>query len=196
MSRGNKLSHLSPEEIMQVLKAAKEHSTRTWVMTLVSFRHGLRASEVCALKLTDVELKNGTIHIARKKGSLETTQAICGHVGQPLLDELKALRQYLRERPEDGSGYLFVSQKGGALTPVQWYKIFRGVAMRAGIDADRAHPHSLKHSLGYALVKANVNPMVIKQSLGHRAMSSTAVYCGVTDGDASAAIRVSLMSIF
>jgi len=164
MSR--KLSHLSPEEIIGVLKAGKEHSTRTWVMTLLSFRQGMRASEVCALKLTDVDLKNGTIRIARKKGSLETTLALCGHIGQPLLDELKALRQYLREGPEDGSGYLFISQKGGALSPVQWYKVFRQIAVRAGIDADRAHPHSLKHSLGYALVKANVNPMVIKQSLG------------------------------
>jgi len=194
MSR--KLSHLSPDEIMRVLKAAKEHSTRTWAMALLSFRHGLRASEVCALKLADVDLKNCTIHIARKKGSLETTQSLCGHVGQPLLDELRALRQYVRERPDDGSGYLFASQKGGALTPVQWYKVFRAVAIGAGIDANRAHPHSLKHSLGYALVKANVNPMVIKQSLGHRAMSSTAVYCGVTDTDASAAIKTSLMSIF
>jgi len=102
----------------------------------------------------------------------------------------------MRERPDDGSGFLFVSQKGGALTPVQWYKVFRAATIDAGIDANRAHPHSLKHSLGYALVKANVNPMVIKQSLGHRAMSSTAVYCGVTDNDASTAIKTSLMSIF
>jgi hypothetical protein len=38
--------------------------------------------------------------------------------------------------------------------------------------------------------------MVIKESLGYRAMSSTAVYCRVTDNDASAAIKASLMSIF
>ncbi len=136
------------------------------------------------------------MRIVRKKGSMETTQALCGHAGQPLLDELRAIRQYLRERPADGSDFVFVSQKGGALTPVQWYRIFRQVALSAGIDAKRAHPHSLKHSLGYAMVKANANAMVVKQALGHRAMSSTAVYCGVSDSDASAAIRSSLMTLF
>lgn len=40
----SKLSYLTPEEILRVLKSAKDHSTRTWAMTLLSFRHGLRAS--------------------------------------------------------------------------------------------------------------------------------------------------------
>jgi site-specific recombinase XerD len=65
-----------------------------------------------------------------------------------------------------------------------------------GIDAGCAFPHVLKHSLGYAMVKANANIMVIKQALGHKSVSSTAVYTGVTDRDASAAIKSALMEVF
>jgi len=57
---------------------------------LLTFRHGLRASEVCNLKTTDIDLKNGSIVIARLKGSLRTLQAISGRRGEPtrLRDEL------------------------------------------------------------------------------------------------------------
>ena len=44
------MSHLTPEEILSVLKTAKGRSIRDWAMILVAFKHGLRASEVCNLK--------------------------------------------------------------------------------------------------------------------------------------------------
>jgi hypothetical protein len=43
-------------------------------------------------------------------GSLSQTQPLYQHRGQPLLDEVKALRNWLRERPADGSDFLFTSQ--------------------------------------------------------------------------------------
>ena len=81
----------------------------------LAYKHGLRASEVCNLRIGDVDLKNGSVVVERLKGSLRTTQAVAGHRGQPLLDELKALREWMRERRDDGSDFLFSSQKGGRL---------------------------------------------------------------------------------
>ncbi len=51
------MTFLTPEETLGVLKAAREHSTRDWAMILLAYRHGLRASEVCGLKLADIDLK-------------------------------------------------------------------------------------------------------------------------------------------
>src|ERR1700688_5059853 len=82
------MAYLSPEEVLAVLNAARAHSVRDWAMVLVAYRHGLRASEVCGLKLSDMNLKDQTIRVARLKGSMLTTQPLMPHRGQPLLDEV------------------------------------------------------------------------------------------------------------
>ena len=51
--------HLEPPEVLAVLRAAKKKSARSWAMLLVAYKHGLRASEVCDLRLADIDLKNG-----------------------------------------------------------------------------------------------------------------------------------------
>src|SRR3974390_894286 len=59
---------LTPQETIELLKAARKHSTRDWAMILLAYRHGLRASEVCGIKLADVDLKTGSIFIWGLKG--------------------------------------------------------------------------------------------------------------------------------
>ena len=48
---------LTPVEILAVLKVARTNSTRNWAMILLAYRHGLRASEICDLKLEDLDMK-------------------------------------------------------------------------------------------------------------------------------------------
>jgi len=106
----NGMVHLTPEELLVVLKTARSRSDRDWAMILLVYRHGLRASEVCDLKLTDADLRSGSLSIRRLKGSLYTVQPLYRHKGQPLLDEVAALRAWLRERKADGSDYLPVPE--------------------------------------------------------------------------------------
>ena len=75
--------YLTPDELLAVLKAAKARSARDWAMVLLAYRHGLRASEVCDLKLADIDLKAASISIRRLKGSLHTVQPPYQHRGQP-----------------------------------------------------------------------------------------------------------------
>src|SRR5450759_1484476 len=99
--------HLEPAEVLAVLKAAKAKGAREFAMVLLAYKHGMRASEVCNLRMNDLDLKNGSIVIERLKGSLRTTQAVTEHRGEPLLNEQRALRDWLRKRPNDGSDFLF-----------------------------------------------------------------------------------------
>jgi len=180
---------LSPQEMLALLKAAKNHSTRDWAMILLAYRHGLRASEVCGVKLADVDLKAGSISIRRLKGSLHTIQPLYQHRGQPLLDETAALRAWLRKRPADGSDYLFTSQKGGKLGRTQFFRNFQAVAESVGLEVQKRHPHVLKHSLASHLVSGNANLALIRQALGHRSISSTMQYIGTSDGQAAEALQ-------
>ena len=185
---------LTPEEIRKVLKVASE-SKRNHAMILLAYRHGMRASEVCNLKLGDVDLKNGEITIRRLKGSLKTVQPLADMRGQPLLSEKRVLRALLNER-KDASDYVFTSQKGGRLHRSQFFRVFQDVAERAGLPADRRHPHCLKHALGFALVAANVNLAHVRIALGHKNIASTAIYAVPTDEQTGRIVNTALANLF
>lgn len=187
---------LTPQEMLDLLKAARKRSVRDWAMILLAYRHGLRASEVCGIKLTDIDLKSGSISIRRLKGSLHTIQPLYQHRGQPLLDETAALRAWLRKRPADGSDYLFTSQKGGKLGRTQFFRNFQMVAETAGLAVEKRHPHVLKHSLASHLIAGNANLALVRQALGHRSISSTMQYIGTSDGQAAEALQRALMGLF
>lgn len=185
---------LTPEEILKVLRVASE-SKRNLDMILLAYRHGMRASEVCELRLSDLDLKNGQVTIRRLKGSLTTTQPLSDHPGQPLLSERRVLRAWLAGR-HDASDFVFVSQKGGRIHRSQFFRMFQSVAERAGLSADRRHPHCLKHALGFALVASNVNLAIVKQALGHKNIASTAIYAVPTDEQTGRVVQLALMGLF
>jgi type 1 fimbriae regulatory protein FimB len=194
--RQSSMIHLEPTEVLSVLRAAKAKGAREWAMIVLAYKHGMRASEICNLRLNDLDLKNGSIIVERLKGSLRTTQAVTEHRGEPLLNELKALREWLRQRPDDGSDYLFTSQKGGRLDRSQFFRLFRTIASAAGVLAEKQHPHVLKHSIASHLVSANVNLALVKQQLGHKSIGSTMRYVTTSDHQASRATTTALMKIY
>src|ERR1700680_878066 len=121
-------SFLSPNDVRSILEQAREASTRDWCMFLVTFRHALRSQEARQLKLSDIDLDNLTITIARVKGSRSGVQSLDRHKGEPTLDEIVALRAWLKDRVEDGSQILFPSQKGGAMSRMQFLRLFQKYA--------------------------------------------------------------------
>jgi site-specific recombinase XerD len=182
--------------MLRVLKVARQRSSRDWAMIVLAYRHGMRASEVCGLEMRDLDLRNGSITIRRLKGSLTTVQPLYQHRGMPLLDEMVALRAWLKDRHQDGSLFVFTSQKGGRLHRAQFFRVFQTIAEAAGLPAEKRHPHCLKHALGSHLVAGNVNLALVKQALGHRSISSTMVYVGTTDRQAAEAVQSAMMAIF
>ena len=188
--------HLEPAEVLSVLRVAKSKGSREWAMILLAYKHGMRASEICNLRLDDIDMKNGSIVINRLKGSLRTIQAITEHRGEPLLNELKALREWLRERVDDGSDCLFNSQKGGQLDRSQFFRLFRAIAVQAKLPTEKQHPHALKHSIASHLVSANINLALVKQQLGHKSIGSTMRYVTTSDQQASKAVAIAMMKIY
>jgi type 1 fimbriae regulatory protein FimB len=190
-AKRNGMTFLTPDEVLAVLKVAKERSARDHAAILLAYKHGLRASEVCGMKLAQIDLKNRQLDIPRLKGSLRTCQPLAEHKGdnRSLFDELVVLKRWLAERIEDGSGYVFLSQKGGALSRKQFFCTFRAIALAAGVSPEKAHPHSLKHSRATNLISKGVGLMEVKTLLGHKSIGSTVQYIGMSDQQASEAAR-------
>lgn len=168
------IAFMTRAELLAVLDVARQRRTRDWCMILVAYRHGLRTEEVCGLKLGDV--RDGVLSVQRRKGSLKTVQPLCPNHGEPLLDEVVALRAWLKERPNDGSDILFTSQKGGVLDRTQFFRIFQEIAKTAGLCATKRHPRVLKYSLASHLLAGKTDIPALTRILGHRSMNSTLQY--------------------
>ena len=188
---------LSPQQVEKILKVASTNK-RNHAMILLAYKHGLRASEIVGLKMADVNLKEDKVTVRRLKGSQTNEQALFNEVGNPLMSEVRVLKAWMAERGTKGqdSDYVFLSQKGGAMSRVQFYRIFEATAKEAGIPEDLRHPHALKHGLGLAMVKQGVQMMVIKQALGHKSLQSTAIYTNADDSMADKARRQTFANQF
>ncbi len=177
------MEYLTYDELLSVLKAAKKRSVRDWCMILTAFSHGLRATEVCNLRTKD--LVDGHLTIRRLKGSNKTVHQLVPHRGVPLLDEVKAFKEWLAVRPTDCGDALFPSQKGGCMSATQFYRVYRALAEGCGLPESKCHPHVLKHTICSMLVREDMNIAKVKAFVGHKAIASTMKYVTVTDSEAS-----------
>ena len=165
--------HLTEHEIDKLVEAAKGNrwGQRDTTMILITFRHGLRASELCGLQWSDVEFETGTLHLRRTKGGTTATHPLLG-------DELRALRSLKRDAK---SPFIFVSERGAPFTVSGFAKLVE----RAGIEAKlpfKTHPHMLRHATGYALANRGVDTRSLQAYLGHRSIQSTVRYTELAPG--------------
>src|ERR1700693_913902 len=163
---------LSETEVKKFLAAARgsRHGIRDYAMMLMTYRHGLRVSELVDLRLEDADLKSGRLHVRRKKGSLSTHQPIQG-------DELRALRAWLRARglrSDAGSAYLFLSERGPMTRQAVNYLVAQ-IAKRAGL-LFHVHPHMLRHSTGHYLANRNYDTKLVQEYMGHKNIAHTVKY--------------------
>jgi type 1 fimbriae regulatory protein FimB len=159
-----------------LLEAARARRERDWLMLLVTFWHGLRASEV--VHLTSESVSDGFLTVQRLKGSLRTVQPLIEHQ-DPLLDEKKALIDYASKSNPNQPIFPFCRQ--------HLWRLFQKYAAAAGLPAHKRHPHVLKHTIAMQTIK-DAGIENVRQYLGHKSISSTGQYLKVSDQDASAAI--------
>lgn len=182
-----RISYMSPEQLERFLQAAKEYGTREHAMFLCAVAHAMRASEIANLRLSDINFKTEQIHIARLKGSLDSTQTLLKVKGNGLFNEAAVLKAWLAVREPDADSYVFNSQKSTRLNRVTVFKLFRTIARKAGLPETLQHVHVLKHTAAMLLVQQGANAFLIRQHCGHRSFDSTLAYVNPSDSDASAA---------
>jgi integrase len=182
-----KKAHMDNAQLEKFLRAAKDHGPREHAMFLFAFAHGARASEICNLRISDVNFRTEQVRILRLKGSLDTTQALLRIKGSALFGELATFKAWLAVRKADANDFVFNSQKSCRLNRVTVFKLFRAIATAAGLPEALRHPHVLKHTCAMRMVHSGAGAFHIKQHLGHRSFDSTLEYIDVSDVDASAA---------
>ena len=182
-----RISYMSSEQLERFLKTAKEHSPKAHAMFLSAVAHGARAQEIANLKISDINFGNEQIHIRRLKGSLASTQNLLKVKGNSLFDEKAALKAWLAIREADADEFVFNSQKSTQMNRSTVFRMFREIAIKAGLGETLQHPHVLKHTAAMLMVQQGVNAFLIRQHLGHRSFDSTLAYVNPSDSEASAA---------
>jgi len=161
--------YLTPAEVEKVLQASGKvgrHGARDRTLILLAYRHALRVSELVNLRWEQIDLKGGLAHVTRLKRGIPSTQPIRG-------PELRALRELRRDYPE--SPYLFVTERGGPMTPATARKLIARAGELAKLPFP-IHPHMLRHSAGYKLANEGHDTRSIQQYLGHRNITHTVRY--------------------
>jgi integrase len=187
------MTYWKPNELLNILSEARKISTRNHLLVLLAYKHGLRATELCRLRVRDVAF--GRLDCKRLKGSLHTNRPLDSDPN-PLLDEKAALASWLRERGAAETDSLFVSRLGKGMTRRAVYDIFEDATVRAGIEPGRRNPHCAKHTLGALAYRAGVDPFALQQLLGHRDAKATAVYAAVTQDEAHEKAKPALSAVF
>jgi type 1 fimbriae regulatory protein FimE len=160
--------HLTPEEVDKLMTAASRlgrHGARDATLVLVAYRHGLRVSELVALRWDQVDLRGGLLHVARLKGGVPSTHPLRG-------PELRALRRLRRDYPTSAA-YVFTTERGGPLTDSGVRKIVARAGAAAALPFP-IHPHMLRHACGFKLANDGQDTRSVAGYLGHRNITHTA----------------------
>jgi type 1 fimbriae regulatory protein FimE len=161
--------YLTPAEVEKLLQASSKvgrHGARDRTLILLAYRHGLRVSELVTMRWEQIDLKAGLVHVSRLKNGVASTHPIRG-------PELRALRELRRDYPE--TPYLFVTERGGPMTPATARKLIARAGELAKLPFP-IHPHMLRHSAGYKLANEGHDTRSIQQYLGHRNITHTVRY--------------------
>ncbi len=160
----------SVEEVGNLLAAVPGPGLKYRAALSISYGAGLRASEVCHLKIGDIDSDRMLIHVDEGKNGKDRKAML----SPGLLD---LLRDYwLEARPE---GWLFPGKpKINPLSPRQLHRAFTSAKHMAGINKP-ATLHTMRHSFATHLLEANTDVRVIQVLLGHSKLSTTARYTHV-----------------
>ena len=134
------------------------------------YRHGLRCSEAVDLRIEDISFDRAALWVKRLKGSNSGNHPVEG-------DELRAIRRYLGLW-KDNLPWLFLSERQGRLTRFAINYLVNRTGVAAGLA--NLHPHSLRHSCGYALADKGVDLRTIQEWLGHRSIEMTVRYTRIS----------------
>ena len=159
---------LAPEEILRLLEAAPNPKYKAALS--VAYGAGLRAMEVVALKVADIDSQRMLIRVEQGKGRKDRFAMLSTQLLELLRDWYRIARPRL---------YLFPGQdKIGPMTTRQLNRICHMAAELAGLPKWVA-PHTLRHSFATHLLEQNIDVRVIQVLLGHAKLDTTARYTQV-----------------
>lgn len=170
------------EDQLAALERAVERSAtprRDKAIILFLLDTGCRASEVCSLRIRDLDFaaRCCRVHGKGDKYRMVYFGRECG----------RALLAYLREEERDEAGPLFPAQRGTkpgeALTRSGLLQIIRRLGKAAGVGEVRCSPHTFRHTFAVSFLRAGGNTFALQTMMGHVSLAMTRRYVALAGAD-------------
>jgi integrase/recombinase XerD len=171
---------LSVDEVDRLLRQPDKNDVvgiRDRAMIELMYSTGLRVSELCGLRVSDLQMEPGCLRCIGK-GNKERLVP----VGKRALE---AVQTYLRDARQAlargvASPYLFLNQKGHKLNRIAFWKILGEYGRKAGLRKSLT-PHMLRHSFATHLLDRGADLRSVQMMLGHSDISTTQIYTHVVE---------------
>lgn len=160
-------NYLTPEEYHRLLSAAGGNP-RDYCIFMTFLQTGVRVSELCALRLDDIDLINKSLLVRAGKGLNSRTIEL-------EKKGVQAFRSWLSMRPDTYNDHLFLNRDVEPLGERGVQKLLAKYCALAGI-IKRISPHSLRHTFASHKAEAGVSPFQLQQWLGHSSLDTTHIY--------------------
>lgn len=154
---------ISVDEVLSVLKSFEKDETREKVLFLLLYGAGLRVSEACNLKWSNLDLAKKTIRVEKGKGGKDRIVA----APKILIENLKRLK--LKQKND-----VFIFGETPLHTRAA-YSLIRTRGVKSGLLRP-LHPHALRHSFATHLLSSGANLRSLQELLGHQSLQATEKY--------------------
>ena len=169
--------------MFNVIDTTKPLGERNYLIIDLLYSCGLRVSELCNLKINDIDFYGKSIIVKSGKGSKDRYLVL----HDKLIDELKnyisgARNRLLSNTKEEDNRTLLINYKGTSLTPRGVRKILNAIMDKTG-ETYKITPHMLRHSCATVLLNGGMDLRSVQEILGHSMLSTTQIYTDVAIDD-------------
>jgi integrase/recombinase XerD len=147
-------------------------ATRDKAMLELLYATGLRASELMALNIEDINLKKGTIKCNRRDSSYRVV-SVDSYILKMIEEYIREVRQKLLSNESENA--LILNMRGERLTRQGFWQIIQGYAEKAGLG-NKVTPRSLRRSFAIHKLDGGVDLQSMQEILGHAHISTTKAY--------------------
>lgn len=160
------------DRMLECLDKSTREGQRNAAIIETMYGCGLRVSELCNLKLSDLYLKEEFIKV-NGKGNKQRLVPISPRA----IHELKLYFNWRNEGliKQDFEDYVFISRFGKNISRIMVFHIIKELAEAAGIKKIIS-PHTLRHSFATHLLEGGANLRAIQAMLGHESIGTTEIY--------------------
>ncbi len=173
----DQIQPFTEDQVQAILGAAKraKYPKRDVAVILFLLDTAVRASELCGLRMQDIDLV-GKRAVVLGKGSKHRPVFFSRATG-------RALNTYLRGSSREPDDPLFRSEKGGCFSRSGLFQLIERLGDNAGIEATRCSPHTFRHTAAIWFLRNGGNMFSLQQMLGHSDLKMTSNYLAIADAD-------------
>jgi len=181
---------LTPEEMIALIRAAYErydrysesghkdkrhkyYALRDIAMVMVMSATGIRTGELCAIRLSEVDIAGGVIAINGKGNHIYVKKHRKVYIDIP--EVIEAISRYIAVRPDCGSDVLFCSYDGEPTANYAVIAAVKQLARRAGIRRNIT-PMAFRHTVCSAMTHNGADPFSVRELMGHKKLLTTLHY--------------------